>query len=159
MHRKFIAAIAATSIALTTLFATSAPARADSEDIGRALAAIAGIAILGAIIKEARDDKRERVYGKTHKPVAPATKPRGHIKPRPLPKAVSRNLLPQRCLRSFRSKGTTLPGFGAVCLNQHYSHVRSLPQNCTRRVWSERGWTTIYGARCLRHNGYKLAGR
>ncbi|WP_324753015.1 hypothetical protein [Roseovarius sp. Pro17] len=58
MSRKFISLIVAASIAVTGM--TAAPAQAASDrDLARALAAIAGVVIVGAVIQEARKDKRQ----------------------------------------------------------------------------------------------------
>lgn len=56
MSRKFITFVLAASIAATGLSAQSA--RAGDRDLGRALAAIAGIAIVGAAIHDANKDQR-----------------------------------------------------------------------------------------------------
>ncbi|QIE46357.1 hypothetical protein G5B38_12940 [Pseudohalocynthiibacter aestuariivivens] len=56
MSGKFISLILAASLAVTGM--TAAPARADDKDIARALAAIAGIAIIGAAIHDNNKSKR-----------------------------------------------------------------------------------------------------
>ncbi len=56
MARKFISFIIAASVAVTGL--TAAPAQAGDRDLARALAAIAGVAIVGAVINESRKDNR-----------------------------------------------------------------------------------------------------
>ena len=56
MHRKFIATVVATSILFTGFAA--APARANQEDVGRALATLIGIAIVGAVIHDSNKDKK-----------------------------------------------------------------------------------------------------
>ena len=59
MHRKFIATVVATSILFTGFAA--APARANQEDVGRALAALRGIAIVGAVIHDSNKDNKAKV--------------------------------------------------------------------------------------------------
>ncbi|MFD0859617.1 cation:proton antiporter [Roseovarius aquimarinus] len=56
MSRKFITLVIAASIAVTGF--TAAPARASDRDLARALATIAGIAIVGVAINEARKTDR-----------------------------------------------------------------------------------------------------
>jgi hypothetical protein len=56
MSGKFISFIIAASIAVTGM--TAAPAQASDRDLARALAAIAGVAIIGVAINEGRKDKR-----------------------------------------------------------------------------------------------------
>ncbi len=152
MHRRFIAAITAVSIAITAFAA--APARAGDEEVARALAAIAGIAILGAAIKSSRDKKKARA--KQHVYHAPP-KVHRHVQPRPLPKRVNRKLLPQRCLRNFRDNYGSFPAFGRKCLRKNYGALNSLPQRCERSVRTDRGYRTVYGARCLSRKGFQLA--
>jgi hypothetical protein len=80
MHRKFMATIAAASIAITSFAA--APAKADPNEVGRTLAAVLGLAIVGAVIIDKKNDKKHvsharpaprykttphrRVYGQRH---------------------------------------------------------------------------------------------
>ena len=59
MHRKFIATVVATSILFTGFAA--APARANQEDVGRALATLIGIAIVGAVIHDSNKNKKPKV--------------------------------------------------------------------------------------------------
>jgi hypothetical protein len=160
MHRKFIATIAAASILITGFAA--APARANQEDVGRALAALLGVAIVGAAIHENNKKKKKeqaRVYKKpkqkVHKPVHQKHK----VKPRPLPRRASKHLLPGRCLHSFETRRGTMRIFGQRCLERHYGFTHRLPQHCERRVRTDRGPRYGFGARCLRKQGYKLARR
>jgi hypothetical protein len=157
MHRKFIATVAAVSILITGFAA--APARAGQDDIGRALAALLGIAIVGAVIHDKKKDKKKAARAqqqqrhKVHKPV----QKKRHVKPRPLPRRASEHLLPGRCLRSFETHRGTARIFGERCLQRHYSFTNRLPQHCERRVRTDRGPRFGFGARCLRKQGYKLA--
>lgn len=153
IHRKFISAVAGLSIAITGFAA--APARAD-EDVARALAAIVGLAIIGAAIKDARDDDKARKTVRKK----PVVRHRQHVTPRALPKRVNRKLLPQRCFRTFSNRnGQNYAAFGHRCLSNHYTHVNSLPRQCLREAYGQRGLRTVYGARCLRNQGYQLARR
>ncbi len=158
MHRKFIAAIAAASIFITGI--SAAPVRAGDDDVARALAAIVGLAIVGAAINEARDDRKKKASvtrKKVHK--HHQVKKPHHIHPRPLPHRARRNLLPGECLYSFDTYEGPARVFGARCLERNYRYVNSLPQSCLRRVWTDRGTRYGYGARCLRRQGYQLAHR
>ncbi len=154
MYRKFIATVSAAAIALTAL--GSAPAYADDRDTARALAAILGLAVVGAIIHDKNKDKKR----KAHRP-APVYKEHAYkphrIKPRPLPQRVNRKLLPQRCFRSVDTRQGTYRMFGQRCLNKHYRHVNSLPQRCHYTFRTYDGKRRGYEARCLRNAGYRLA--
>lgn len=56
MKAKLFSLLIAASVAVTGL--GTAPAQAGDRDIARALAAVAGIAVVGAVIHEAQKDKR-----------------------------------------------------------------------------------------------------
>ena len=161
IHRQFIATIAALAIAITGISAV--PARAGDNDVAAAIAVLLGLAVVGTAINKRNDDKKARQHVYTSKPnVTPRQfKPRkSYIAPRPLPRQVNRKLLPQRCLQNLRNaKGRTIQAFGQRCLNRHYEFSNSLPQQCGRRVWNDRGAAYGFAARCLNKHGYQLARR
>ena len=161
MHRKFIATVVATSILFTGFAA--APARANQEDVGRALAAIIGIAIVGAMIHDSKKDKKSKVqvYKQPKKKVQKkqVQKKKKHVQARPLPRRVAQHLLPSKCLRSFETRRGTARIFGQRCLERNYEFTHRLPQHCERRVRTDRGSRFGFSARCLRKQGYKLARR
>jgi hypothetical protein len=142
IHRQFIATVAALAIAITGI--SAAPARAGDNEVAAAIAVLLGLAVVGTVINKRNDDKKTRQHAYTPRPhvtpnhVAPRD---NHIAPRPLPREVNRKLLPQRCL------------------NRHYQFSDSLPQQCGRRVWSDRGAGYGFAARCLNKHGYQLARR
>lgn len=139
-QKRFIALVAAAAIAVTGFGA--APARADDQ--AAAIAALLGLAVIGAVIADKRKDKKKAV---THP--APIS--------RPLPPRVNRKLLPQHCLRSLATDRGQRRIFGQRCLNRNYKFADSLPRQCHRQVWTDRGWRAGFGARCLRKHGYQLA--
>lgn len=146
LHRKFISLIAGASILITGFAA--APARAGDDDVARALAAIVGIAIIGAAINDSRRDDRTQ----------PVIRHGRHVEPRPLPRRVHRKLLPRHCLRTYSSRRSgDFTAFGRKCLRNNYAQTKSLPQNCLREVRAKRGRHFAYGARCLRNQGYRSA--
>ena len=62
MHRKFIAFIISTAVAVTAL---SAPARADTDDIARALVGIAALALIGKALSDNDNglNRLRQIYG------------------------------------------------------------------------------------------------
>ncbi|MFK7878649.1 hypothetical protein [Roseobacter sp.] len=156
MSRKFITTIVAVALAVTAF--GRAPARADDNLIG-ALAAIAGIAIVGKVIHDHNKKKQQSstVTRNIHRaPIQHNDHRVYNLKPRPLPQRASRKLLPGNCLRSVDTWQGRLRYFGQRCLKQQYKHVDRLPQACALRVRSVgRG----YDALCLRNKGYQLARR
>ena len=157
MHRKFIATVVVVSICVTGFAA--APARADQEDFGRALAALLSVAIVGAVIHANKKNKQKQPHvmpTPPHKTYTPIKKKR-YVEPRLLPHHVSKQLLPGRCLRSFETRRGTARIFGQRCLERHYDFTHRLPQHCERRVRTDRGSRYGFSARCLRKQGYRLA--
>ncbi len=165
MYRSFITTIAAASVALTTLGA--APAFADRDnDLAHALAAIAGIAVVGALIhenkkkrKKVRHDQRYDPQNtpRVHRPHRLHVQP--HVDPRPLPRHVRRNLLPQNCLRDFRTRHGKVRMFPRRCLERNYSFINRLPDHCATRIKTDHGRRVGWEAHCLRQAGYRLARR
>ncbi|MEX0311444.1 MAG: hypothetical protein AB3N17_14505 [Tateyamaria sp.] len=147
IQRQFIAAVAAAAIAITGF--SAAPARANDDQVGAALAALLGLAIVGAVIHDKNKDKKRRQTVNVPAPVHP----------KPIPPRVNRKLLPQQCLRSFNTHQGKARIFGQRCLNNNYQFARNLPAACHRQVWTDRGWRAGFGARCLKKHGYQLARR
>lgn len=160
LHRKFIALVAGLSIAITGLSAV--PAAADQDDTARALAAILGLAIVGAVIHDSRKDREQATRHDTYRPHdRPGYRPvHPQPRPRPLPpRADNRKLLPQACLRTFQTRQGKINGFGDKCLSKNYRYSNSLPQTCALRFRDQYGFGRGYDAQCLRHRGYQLARR
>ncbi len=162
MYRRFIATIAAASIAITAL--GSFPAYAGEKEIARAAAAILGIAIIGKIIhdKNKRDDEREVTRRRPAPVVVPPHRPHPTVRPRPvhprpLPSRVDRKLLPSQCFRSYDTRQGKVRMFGQRCLQENYRFADRLPNYCAETVRTERGVRRGYDARCLRDAGYRLA--
>jgi hypothetical protein len=178
MHRKLISTVLAATLAMTSF---TAPAQAGDRDTARALAAIAGIAVLGAIINDRNDRKRSQHQSITrqqpykHNDIIRRAEPRytdryvqprkpRHIdrtvrplQPKPLPHRVARKLLPGECLRSLRTRQGKVRMFGARCLQNNFSYANRLPAECGIRVRTNNGPRRGYEARCLRGYGYQLA--
>lgn len=152
-YRHFIALVVISAIAITGF--SAAPARAGQDDLNKALAALAGLALLGAVIHHARDDdkkERRRVIDRRYDPYDPPIS-------RPLPRRVERKILPQQCLRSVDARDGRLQVFGRRCLKRNYSYADSLPGKCKRRFRGKGEKRVGYEARCLRREGYALARR
>lgn len=160
MHKKFITTVATLSILITGFAA--APARAGDQNSNRALAALLGIAVVGAILHEKKKDKKRSRVQTVHsanKKTFDARTQTNHIKPRPLPKRLNTHLLPGQCLRSFNTTRGPMRIFGQNCLERNYNFVHTLPKHCERRVRTDRGMRFGFAARCLNRQGYELARR
>lgn len=148
-HRKFIAIVLAAALAITGV--SSAPAQA-GNDVGKVVAGLAVLGILGAALHEhnTRDRHRESVTRPHH--------PRPG-KPRPLPPRVGRYDLPAQCVKHFPNFKNGRNLVARSCLNRNYNHTRSLPQTCKVTFWNGRKNRTAYNPRCLNQHGYRLVNR
>lgn len=173
MYRKFIATIAAASIFVTAISATSAAAGDRNRDLARIAAGVLGIAVIGKIIHD--NNKRDERQGQAvtrHRvepaPVyrAPRVEQRHKVQPRPLPRGYGHQnnrarrdnkLLPKQCFQSFDTRRGSVLMFGRRCLERNYRHANRLPQHCVQKVRTFQGNRVGYDARCLRGAGYSLA--
>ena len=163
--RKALATLGVAAFILTGL--SSVPAQAESKDLARALAAIAGIAIVGKLIHDRKKDKkRDHEVVTRRRPVDPIPIYRPHrprrvdptpVHPRPLPRRVDRRQLPQHCFRSFDTPQGRFHMFGRQCLKKNYAFVNRLPKHCAQRIRTYNGKRNGFDARCLRREGYSLA--
>ncbi|WP_271949623.1 hypothetical protein [Ruegeria faecimaris] len=159
MHKKFIALIIASAVAITGVSASQARA-ADAEDI---LGGLAAIALIGAAIhhfdKQGDSKKVTRNYNHVYQPPkqhiqrTPRHRP-NHI--RPLPERVARYSLPQRCLETFKGYGKKRPLLGTRCLDKHYKYANSLPKKCKVGFWNGNKVKRAYEPACLRQQGYRV---
>jgi len=151
MHRKFIALIIGTAITITGLSAV--PARADGDDVGKVLAGLAFLAIIGAVIESHNDDPAPVVVSN------PPPAPQPWVQPRPLPPHVAKYQLPSKCVRQVESSHGPRNVLGAQCLTRHYRYARTLPASCVVNQWNanKHKMVTTYGLRCLQRQGYVVA--
>lgn len=161
MHRKFIALILGTAIAVAGA-STAAPARA-SDDLAKALVGFAALALIGKAINDAKDDSKPTY-------IAPTNRVRNNqgvisrratqAQKRPLPKRVSRFDLPRACLHTYVVPGRkNVRLLGAHCLRQNFAGFNRLPNEChaSIRIAGKRQGTFKPG--CLNRYGYRVARR
>ena len=139
-HRKFIAAILASSIAITSL--TAAPARADN-DAAKVIAGVAALAIIGAAVADSRSNRNATVYRAQPQRYYP---PRTVYRPAPVTRAA---VIPhyRAALHSYRPVHQR--GY------QKHAAPRSrvaLPNACLVKANGQR---SVYSAHCLRRHGYR----
>ena len=166
-HRKVIAGIASLSILVTAFGAGSASAQGRhntqqqrNNGTGQAVAAVVGLAVIGALIAKSNKDKR-----KSHaKAVAPKVHaaPKVHHQPQAIHgksshRHANRRALPAQCLHSFRTKRGTARLFTNRCMHQTFRGTARLPRQCHRQIWTRHGQRSGWSAGCLRNNGYDVA--
>ncbi|OED46046.1 hypothetical protein AB838_21645 [Rhodobacteraceae bacterium (ex Bugula neritina AB1)] len=162
-HRKFIAMIVATAIAVTGF--SAAPARADN-DAAKILGGLALLGIIGAAIKHS-NDRDDHVVTRTHNP--PQSHSRGshsqygnnrqggHVKP--LPRSVRRYDLPARCVRYFPRYSHNYPLAAKNCLDRNYGYTHKLPRSCKVTFWNGQQHRTGFKPGCLKKHGYRMVNR
>ncbi|MFT7595010.1 MAG: hypothetical protein ACI8R4_002336 [Paracoccaceae bacterium] len=146
MHRKFIALILASALAITGL--SAAPARADG-DTARIFGGLAILAIIGAAL-----DHSSRNRTTVTKQYIVPSKPQST---RPLPSYVTRRDLPGACLRSRSVNGQQRNLYGARCLQKNYAYTSSLPYACQLGYFNGQANRVGYEPLCLRERGYRTA--
>jgi len=153
MHRKFIALVVASAIAITGISVSKARA-ADAHDI---LGGLAAIAIIGAAVNHYNKEKHRDRVARQYNPVHPAPKPRHDV--RPLPPRVARYDLPQKCLRIYEQYSKKRPLLRPKCLERHYKFADSLPKQCEVGFWDGKKVKRAYEPACLRQRGYRVVYR
>lgn len=161
MHRKFIALIVSTAIAITGLGLAAQPARADETT--RVLAGIAALALIGAAIRDAQRKDRvvtrqQTIYsGPTYQPPAPRN--HVHAKRRPAYGQHVRRDLPNSCILPMPANRNGQVVVGEICLQRNAVNTAELPSNCRVSFWNGRKWRSGYDSTCLYNRGYRVAHR
>lgn len=142
LRLRFVALVVAVAVAMG-LLATAAPARADNDDLAKALAALA---IVGIIAGVAQNNKpRDQVH--------PYYPPQPIPQPRPQPVAVPR--VPAVCGIEIRGQQTRATVFSETCMIERGFQWR-LPEYCARpaRIYGRND--RIYTEQCLRDAGFRI---
>lgn len=148
MHRKFIALIVTAAIVIT---GSTAPARADSDDVAKLLAGLTVLAIIGAALEDRRDDRYPHYRPSRPVPVEPL------LYPRPVPPRVINKVLPAECLRPAPNIGPNARVLGKRCLVKSYRHADKLPRKCRVEFQGRHETRKGYRVQCLRNKGYRLS--
>ena len=135
LHRKFIATILATSVAVTSL--TAAPARAGNEDIAKVLLGATALVVIGSAIAQGAERDRTEVYRKAPQPRVVTHKHRY--------KAPARQRHSHAPARHHKVHGYAPRGV------QHSRHRVVMPKAC--RI-NNSGRRAVYSSRCLQRYGY-----
>ncbi len=144
LGRRLVITVAAAATALGLLASTAVPARADNDDLAKALAALA---IVGILVNEQRKSReRERARAQQHH------------KPHPHHQQPSRHpRVPSVCAIEIAGNSGTATVYGERCLREQGFNFR-LPEYCARtaRIYGRND--RIYSDQCLRDAGFRVAG-
>lgn len=162
MHRKFIAIILASALAITGLSVRTAEA-GKSDDIAKWTAGFATLAIIGAAIFNQNDRKSKP--REQHGPVQNYHRQysnQGHGQlTREKRRTRHSHALPGQCRTAATLQGHKLRGFSARCLLRNNVDVRALPRQCVVRFRerSSNQPVTLFTSSCLHQHGYRVARR
>lgn len=145
LSRRMVAMVAAAATALGLLASTAVPARADNDDLAKALAALAIVGIIANEAKKSRE--RERARAQQHYNPYPHYKPQPSRHPR----------VPSVCAIEISGNSGTATVYGESCLREQGFNFR-LPEYCARtaRIYGRND--RIYSDQCLRDAGFRVAG-
>jgi hypothetical protein len=137
--RRFAAMLTGGAVALAVVLATTIPAKAEKNDLAKAL--IAAL-VVGAIAHELKDNDK------------PAPVP----VPLPEPEPVSSKRVPSVCAISIDGTERSVSLYPESCLREEGIKTR-LPRNCanTATIFGQRD--RVYSAQCLRDAGFRVSGR
>ena len=164
MFKFLTAPVLAASIALTGF--STAPARANNDDVAGFVAGLAALAIIGIAINESQSNQKEKARKKSKKKKAERHRhqiekqqalARKKANARLHAKKAHRKILPAQCLRVLETRNGTRRGFGARCLNRFGKSTAALPQYCKSTIRSRGQVRTLYMARCLKNAGFRMS--
>lgn len=157
-----------TSAAMIGILSAPAPARADSEDVGKIIFGIAAAALIAKAINERNDRKEvsrsqagqlgsiERYRLNDRRILDGSIRPYNQQKTR---RGYKNNPLPQACLRIIETNGRESLGYNSRCVSRNYEFASKLPSRCETILRTNRGFKSVYEARCLRREGWRVARR
>jgi hypothetical protein len=120
------------------------PARANNDDAARIIGGLIALYALGQVIQNSNGNHRD---APVRAPPAQGFAPPRQHRPRQL-------VAPARCFIEGRDSNGFYRGYVRRCMQNNVSRPALLPQNCLRRVQTQRGERLIYGGRCLANNGW-----
>lgn len=133
--RRLASIVTGAAAALALVLATAIPARAEKNDLAKAL--IAAL-VVGAIAHELKDKD---------KPV-----------PLPVPEPVKSKRVPAVCAISIDGADRSVTLFPESCLREEGFSYR-LPRHCANSATIFGKRDRVYSAQCLREAGFRVSGR
>ena len=147
-------------------------AAADGDDVARALAGLAVIAIVAKAVDDRNDKKKRKAAERRHAEETSGAALFGRrddrrvidwrIRPygdntRPVRRGHKKHALPRHCLRTVETRRGDRTAYASDCLNHSYRFASRLPRSCETAVRTPRGFRTVYGRRCLARDGWNVA--
>lgn len=160
MFKSLTTTLAALSLVLAGATPVAAQGSRD-DDVGKLLFGLLAVTTLGVAINNAQE-RRNRTTEVHHR--APRVEPpryRDHDRnlfeaPRVQRRgAVAGRTLPRECLRRVETRYGDMRMFTRRCLTRNYIFHGDLPQQCSVRVFTDRGARRGYDPQCLREFGFR----
>ncbi|WP_022702299.1 hypothetical protein [Pseudorhodobacter ferrugineus] len=144
--RRFTATLAATATALALMTAAAVPARADirGDDLAKALAAIAAVAIIGSTLNNNKSSRAAEVHQPRYRDVPPRHR--------------RATILPAHCAVEVRGRRHSSVAYPERCLRRAGIDQR-LPRQCEIDIHSRGRDRTAYDQNCLLNSGFRTQGR
>jgi len=148
--RRIMAGVVALAMAVTVVTASAMPTRADerSDNLAKALAAIAIIGIIAHEAGKNRDDDRP-YRPQPHNPPRP---------PQPHPEPAYKPRVPAACAIEIESGHRVVTVYPARCL-RNAGFTYRLPERCARNIRIYGRPDRIYTEQCLREAGFRIEER
>jgi len=133
---KFIATVAAVSIAVAGL--SAAPANAGKDDVVKTIAGLTALFIIGSALSQKKHRRQPAV-------------PTRRVMP-----SYGYNTLPLQCVRWVDTNRGARRILGSRCIENRVGAI-ALPPRCERKFRGRNGrWHTGYGRDCLIKRGYRI---
>ena len=152
MKSTLITILVAASLAWTV----PGPARAiETDTVAGLVAGLLAVGLIGKSVDDRKDHERAAagaIGSRNSNSFVPAQRggPGRLESARTVP-------LPDACLARVGSQGR-YGGlvYGSQCLRRNFAFANQLPKSCEQKVRTDRGLHKVYGARCLRREGYRV---
>ncbi len=153
MKQTILTAVTAAAIAFSPVASTPARA-ADPHDV---IVPLLGLAVLGAVLNERRNDREARANQTRRRVVTSEPRYREYDdRGRYRNDRRREKTLPGQCLRVAEGRRNDRIVFPERCLNRAGIRTRDLPRRCEFRLPVRRGRLDVFGARCLADAGWTL---
>ena len=171
MARRFITALAVTTVIATGI--STASARAEpNNNFGDFLAATILLLAIGSALEGGAEVTTQSNNGYHGSPTTNdrwTGKPGGSShgsgqysqqgRPGSNDRWTAPRELPKKCQQSFTTQFGLATTFEKTCLTQNYRDARRLPKTCEQTLWTSVGVRQGYDPTCLRRQGYTVSRR
>lgn len=172
---------AVATLAIAIALALPAPARSETSDVAKVIAGIAAMAIIAKAIDHDSGTKKSATvgagrlaatrsydgrsyddrydYGRYGRTIEGRIRPYDNHGGPKAGRGYKSEPLPDRCLRVVETGRRDHLAYGSDCLDHSFKFASKLPRGCETAVRTPRGFSAVYGARCLEREGWRVRTR